>query len=225
MLWSTALALCMAASCGTHPRKLKVLMIGDSITDGSSGTGATYAAQLSKRLQGKHEILNVAVGGSTTRDWANRAPTMPYVDQARGLFDAQVPALAPFDVVTVMLGTNDALGFFETAPLSADEYEASLSTLIQRLLELGASRVVLVSPPPYCEHPGLPEARARLHAYARRMRGLCARDTHLVCGPDPLRLVDPVRDYDGTKDCIHPLEAGHRKVADALAAVLADLAE
>jgi lysophospholipase L1-like esterase len=113
--------------------------------------------------------------------------------------------------VTVLLGTNDALGYFELEPTPPEIYRTAIGELAANLLADGAGRVLLLTPTPLFEYPDL---EALLQGYREAIFELCgAPGDALLCGPDAWALLG--RDDFAAGD-VHPNAFGHAKLAAAL---------
>jgi len=174
-------------------------------------------------------VIARGVGGSTTLDWVGPTVGIPYAE----LEDALVPLFEgiavpdlPTEIVIILLGTNDAIGYWEDSPVSPDEFSRNVELLTRRLLDRGAGRVVLVPPPP--QHHAPREVRLRLFGYRAAIERLCrvmssewsADLPPVLCGPNLLDLLGP---EDFEKDDVHPNEQGHRRIAEAVAETIEGL--
>lgn len=212
---------------------IEVLLIGDSITEGfiSGPEGLTrscveercWAAQLTTRLGQGYRVIERGVGGATTLDWAGPAVGIPYAE----IEGSPVPLLEGLaaedlaaEIAVILLGTNDATGFVEDAPIPPDEYGRKLELLTRRLLDRGTDHVVLVHPPPQRDAPA--EVQTRLTAYGLAIERLCQSSPSepscerpaVVCGPN---LLDQLGPEHFEKNDIHPNAAGHRRIAETVA--------
>jgi lysophospholipase L1-like esterase len=194
-----------------------VLLIGDSITAGqvSQPLGPPFWQLLADDLGSGYEVTNVACGGTTARDWSvtwgnGLCGGQGYIG-SRLLLDRAVPEL-PARVVTVMLGTNDSVGFFEpdNTPTQPDDYAAALEEIVATLLAEGALRVMLMTPPPMFHNA---DALDRLAAYREEVLALCGDEPRLVCGPDVFTLLQAADFQAGN---VHPNRYGHEKISNAL---------
>lgn len=198
-------ALVAAAACASGCRRpVQVLLVGDSITAGVVGGagGAPFAERLGTLLGDDYVLLNIAEGGSSANDWASPR-----------LAD-RIPAPAP-RIASILLGTNDAMGFLEESRLSADAYERALGDLIERLIARGVERVVLMTPP-----RGRLDTLPLVAGYRRRIFRLCTTRPEVLCGPDVFSLLDRQLDFgllEGPGRDVHPNGRGHEKIAVALA--------
>jgi len=211
-----------------------VLLIGDSITEGfvsgpdgvdtECGGGLCYAARLDTLLGERFTVVNAGVGGATTVDWTGNVPGIPYIDvdgAATPIFDALAAPNLPTDIVVILLGVNDAIGFFEVAPTTPDAYAANLGKLIGRVTSRGAEKVILATPTPLFAFDEI--IRDRLSQYSEAIHALCMMHVDVVCGPDLLSILTP-EDFEGGVD-IHPNAHGHERIASALAESITSVPE
>jgi lysophospholipase L1-like esterase len=224
MRWLPIAAFLLLAllACG-EPRRdpVRVVLLGDSITEGAARPAVSYSELLVTQLGDSWEIVNIGAGGTSSRDWTPRSPPMKregiVVVLPRPFRTRAIPAL-PADVVTVLLGSNDAAAFYEPRPVSPEEYRAALEEIIASLLQHGAGSVMLLTPPPRCG----PVVNARLAEYREAVIELCRAGAAVVCGPDLFELMD-LSHFD---DCdVHPNAGGHALIARELAAALREHAQ
>jgi len=125
----------LASTFLPHQARAQVLLIGDSITQGGvSGTpaGPPYADVAATELGASFDVHNLGCGGSTSLDW------LPYIGVTicPGIFvdlwQQRIAPNTPADIATIMLGTNDATGFFEpeNQPVAPADYAAALEAII-----------------------------------------------------------------------------------------------
>ncbi len=218
-----ALVLALAPALvfgGSEPAaaQTRVVLVGDSITAGAvSGGGTPYADVLATALGAGWQVINEGCGGSTSNDWDPGTPAFPFC----AALGAEVLPHLPADYVTIMLGTNDATGFYEPTPVGTPipvpTYAAHLQAIVTALQAAGAGKVVLMTPPARCE--SAPQAvRDRLAGYRAEVLTACLTTPGLICGPDVYDLLDPVADAEGCD--VHPNAGGHAKLGLALAAKL-----
>lgn len=200
--------------------QISVLMIGDSITEGvqSSPSAEPYTAVAAKVLGQRFTVTQIGCGGATTWDWS----LLGGVTLCGGrlwkpnVYESLARPNLPADVVTVMLGTNDATGFYEPAPISPDAYRTNLANLVTHLLNDGAGKVMLMPPPHMCESANEDVIR-RLEAYRTIVRTMCNTRAGVVCGPDVYTLLNE-DDFQGCD--IHPNGLGHRTLGIAIAEMI-----
>jgi len=200
----------------------RVLLIGDSITEGTvSGTpGSPYAAVVATDLGPEFDVLNLGCGGASSFDWRPDTGVTICGGLFIDLWAQRVLPNVPAEIATVMLGTNDATGFFEPAPLTGDNYAANIEAIVDGLHAAGVDQVMLMTPPARCT--SAPQAvRDRLADYRLRIFTLCLVKPGVVCGPDVYKLLDPVADSFSCN--VHPNAQGHAKLGHALADAVEDL--
>lgn len=192
-----------------------VVLLGDSITFGlvSEPIGPSYAELLADSLGSDFEVTNIGCGGTSSLDWTRSRGdaicggvgfVLPDLYEGRAL-----PTL-PADLVTIMLGTNDAIGFFEPGIVAVADYRAAILEIATSLLLDGADQVMLMTPPPNFVS-ALPESF--LVQYRAQVLDICgAPGDAILCGPDVYVLLGP-SDFGNS---IHPNGAGNAKIASAL---------
>ena len=215
-----ALPLCARAD------PIRVVLVGDSITAGdvSAPSGASYATLLAESLGPGFTVTNLGCGGTSSLDWTpSRGGVFCGGEVERpNLYDALAQPQLPAALVTILLGTNDAIGFEESARTDPWAYTVAIAELSGNLLADGAAQVMLMTPPP--NFAGRGAARSLLARYRNAIIALCGSPGDaVVCGPDVYALLDP---EDFAAGDIHPNESGQAKIADALHdAVLAAIPE
>lgn len=201
-------------------RRTSILMIGDSITEGvqSNPSAEPYTTVAAKLLGKEFTVTQVGCGGATTWDWSLLGGVTLCGGQSwdRNVYEARARPNLPADMVTVMLGTNDATGFFEPAPISPDEYHENLANLVTNLLNDGAGQVMLMPPPPMCESTNV-DVIIRLEAYRTIVGVMCSTTEGVVCGPDVYTLLNE-DDFQGCD--VHPNGLGHLTLGIAVAKMI-----
>ncbi len=140
-----------------------------------------------------------ARAGTTTNDW------LPGAGRIEGL--VRVPR-----VVAILLGTNDTWRTNNTP----DEVVGNLKKIIHYYFKLGASRIVLSTPPPWPESQ--PQYAKRLRSTADAIREFClVPNDDIDCGPDLNRLLGPEHMEAGG---IHMNALGHQLFAEELIPLL-----
>jgi lysophospholipase L1-like esterase len=210
-----ALALLLAAgSASAQDEPLSVVLLGDSITYGIMGgtPGIPYADLLSIGLASTHEFTNIGCGGTSTPMWTiSEGTNLCLGTQPATIFETfAIPAL-PADFVTIMLGTNDSVGFFLPDVVTGPEYKKHMMEIVGNSLYFGARTVVMMSPPPKCGL-GL-GSDPYLRAYRVAAYEICSAHPDVVCGPDIYSVLDST-DFENCG--VHPNQQGHSKIAMAL---------
>jgi lysophospholipase L1-like esterase len=216
------LAIVLALLALPEPMLARVLLIGDSITQGAvSGTpGFPYAEIVGIQLGPDFEVTNLGCGGASSFDWRPDTGVTICGGLWINLWAERVLPNLPAEMATIMLGTNDATGFFEPAPLTGDSYIANIGAIVDGLQAAGVPQVVLMTPPARCTTA--PQAvRDRLADYRLRIFTMCLTKPGVVCGPDVYKLLDPVADFASCD--VHPNAQGHSKLGNALADDVEDL--
>ncbi len=192
-----------------------VLVLGDSHSLGMvKGGGPSFFFLLGRELGRDYELRLSACPGSTVLDWTRESPVEARCSMA-GAYDSLARPNLPADVAIVLLGTNDAAGFGEAAPLSTRRYANAMRELVNALLGDGVRRVVLVPPPPSAGPFAGSERRTRLAAYGRALRALADEEERISTGPDLLELIEVGTHLE--PGAVHLNAAGHRLVAERLA--------
>lgn len=199
-----------ASLAGAEP--LNWVITGDSITHGLLHTqgGRSYPEHLHELIRGelgrvRDVVINTAISGNRIID---------ILDD----WDRRVASWHP-DLVTLMIGTNDASDGGPRAVTGADEYSSSVHDFVVRVRALGA--VPVLQTPPTIDTANAPE-RARIAEFADAVRDVAAsedvilvdqhaRFTHLGNGGVPWGLMG---------DPFHPNAAGHAALALELANAL-----
>jgi acyl-CoA thioesterase-1 len=213
-------------------RRLTVVALGDSITNGAGAFGVTgvtafrglVKARLAEALAREVVVLNAGVNGDI-------AP------QALERLERDVLAPQP-DIVTVMFGVNDAgyyrpetNGFADTPRVELARFRRCMDTITDRILGAGAKVVLLTPLPMNCHYWGtnLPAYVENGLNYLVRQYAQASRE---VAAERRVPLVDTYAHFEshpGTEDLvpdgIHPNPEGHRLIADLLFPVLLDMAK
>ncbi len=198
-------------------------MLGDSITEGqfSGPIGQSWAQILQSKncagLLGKNslkqrpiEIHNVGLGGTTSLDWSLSYPatwSAPY-NSTGSMFQLRAQPHLPTDIVLLMLGTNDAVGFGKSAPTTPNEFEFYMREIVTNLLNLGVKKIILMNPPKRF-YDG-PAVDARLKSYKLALDRIDNDFANVEMGPDFYNLLDTTH-FEGMD--VHPNQKGYREMA------------
>jgi len=202
---------------------LRIVALGDSITNGAGLAGVTESdafrdivrRELAKRLGSKVEVVNAGVNGDIVTLAAERLK--------RDVLDCKP------DIVTVMFGGNEAgfyrpetKGFADTPRVDRAEFKATLAKIVDRIQAEGITVVLMTCPPMTDRYGGRHLAAYKKHGinflvkdYAQAMRDVAAEKR--------VELVDVYRSFDQAPsrldffpDGLHPDARGHRVIADLL---------
>ena len=203
------------AQPGDGPDRVSVVLLGDSITEGimSGPPGIPYADLLAIGLANTHDFANIGCGGTSTPMWTlSQGTTACRGWNPATLFETFAIPNLPADFLTIMLGTNDSVGFFLPAVVTPGEYKDHMQEIIDDSLFYGARTIVLMSPPPKCEElngASIP----LLEDYRIAAYEICSQHPDVLCGPDVYTILDET-DFEGCN--LHPNQSGHAKIAQAL---------
>jgi len=206
---------------------LRVLMIGDSITAGVRVTSSqSYPGLLAEWLGADYEIVERGCSSTTTSMWLPPDGSSPTGgvwcrnQQPASIYGAFAQAELPADIVTVMLGTNDALFTW----ISDQDYASNLEEIVAALLDEGAGTVVLMTPP---DHPDPQDWQGpyRLRLLGTRVRMICESMPGVVCGPDVYELLSDPSYFSRVAGefNVHPNAAGHALIAEHLHDLIVEL--
>ena len=205
------------ASCGQSGGSLRIMPLGDSITEGESGHN-TYRRVLWQRLQGAGcdvDFVGTKFGVSSGyRNSPSKSPPNGDFDlDHEGYWDYQVNELLPFvassvaaaqpDIVLIHVGTNDVL-----AGQSAAGIAGEISSLINTLRS-GKSDVYIV----LAKIIPAASSTAGTSALNRQIDGIAAR---LNTAASPVVVVDQASGYSTADnyDGVHPAPSGENKLGN-----------
>ncbi|WP_181787373.1 SGNH/GDSL hydrolase family protein [Streptomyces phytophilus] len=203
-----------AAVPGAAADGVRIMPLGDSITDGYTFYPGSYRVELWRRLAADGRtadfVGSLANGPAELADRDHEGHTGWRIDQLDAHTDAWLQQSDP-RTITLLIGTNDLNQNHDIA-----NAPARLSALIDRVRAAKPQCELFVGTVPPQSSAGLEE---RVRAYNAELPGVVSRKgphTHLVPIYDALTTAD-------LGDGIHPTEAGYRKMAafwyDALRAV------
>lgn len=171
------------------------LFLGDSITHGLvytygyAGTPQLFEKFLKDDL-GRTEdvVINTAVSGAHT------VSTLNHIEQR---MEKYIP-----DVVTIMLGTNDPYpdpkDIDAALPISADQYETNLKTIIARIREINSESVIILrSPTPMTADDG---RKAGVLVNLERMKKVAAEDPQLIYVDQYTEVNEALQTYEWLDD-------------------------
>lgn len=197
----------------TAAEPLKVVFLGDSITEGGVSP-AGYVTLIAEALKQRHsgqacEVIGAGVSG-------NKVPDL----QAR--LDRDVLSHKP-DVVVIYIGINDVWHSLSGEGTPIEKFESGLVDLIGRI-QAGGSRVILCTPSVIGEaHSGSNELDAKLDEYSAVSRKLAPRHGAMLLDLRQMfnaelknRNPDDKRAGVLTTDGVHLNDAGNQFVSDCM---------
>jgi len=195
-----------------------ILFQGDSVTDCSRdredfhGLGGGYPLYVSQLLGGHVKVLNRGISGHRAKDLAAR-------------WREDCLALDP-DIVSILIGINDVWRRYDSNdPTSDAAFEASYRKLLEPLAERGV-KTLLIQPFLLDVSESVTAMREDLtgkQAVVRRLAGefgdkIVLLDADALFREAAADTGNPPAHYAG--DGVHPTQAGHRVLAEAIIPLL-----
>jgi lysophospholipase L1-like esterase len=200
----------------------RIVFAGDSITAANIYGGLTdpilggpvtgYAPKTIASLPSRYPAFsftcwNEGVNGTKTTDWT-------------GWVGSKITTHAP-DIVTLMLGTNDAA---QDVGISLAAFETNLRSIINSIFAYNpAIKIVLLTPPPVYEgKPTSTRTNAVTTNYAQRVRDIAASiGGNVILGETWNPIIAHAGDANYPDwwyptDGIHPMQMGHNTIYDAV---------
>ena len=154
--------------------------------------------------------VNDGVNGATTASWAENHEGSPLYNLLEDIAHGAV-----YNVVSIMLGTNDA----NIDGTSAADYQTNLQTTITALVGAGINKIVL-NQPPYLKTESLVGANATLGTYNAALANLVTANPGIVVLGDmaaySIFAANAATYYQA--DGVHPNDAGATALATLWAA-------
>jgi len=182
-------------------RESRIVLMGDSITEGWRGTLQPEGPEMGAFFPGK-PYINRGISGQTTPQMLVR-------------FRQDVIALHP-TVVVILAGTNDLAG--NTGETTLEAVEDNLTSMCE-LARLHGIRVVLASVLPAVEYPWRPglQPAPKIAALNHWMRTYAAAHHHIYLDLySPMATPQGAMRPDLTPDGVHPNRAGYELMAHLL---------
>lgn len=214
MFKSVVLILSLFLAINAHSEK-KILLIGDSITFGqySGDVASSWADIITEHYKGKYTIINAGLSGSSSYDWTTSNPSVwmePYSKQG-SIFNERALSNLPADVVFVMLGTNDSVGFMKPYPTSPIGFSLNMHELFVNLVKNGAKKIVVMLPPK--RFYDVEDVDIRLLKYQKSILGYRHSFSEIVIGPNFYELMTP-NHFEGID--VHPNKLGYEFMANEI---------
>lgn len=150
MVWSIHFVVCLWLICRLTTAGKRIVCIGDSITRSGACQKESYVDIVTRLLGSQHHVLNAAVRGRALMKEA-------YLNNLHGngsywaTEEWQTALHSQADIVTIMLGTNDAKSFNwnHVQQEQGDFYTLDYVDMVLRLRAQNSStRIVAMIPPP-----------------------------------------------------------------------------
>jgi len=196
----------------------RVVLIGDSITFGRQSKGFeelnlsySYARLLPEYYPPIHRFHVAACGGMQVRNLTS--DPLLYCANGQGnvmsgnIYDMKIKPYLPAKFVSIMLGTNDSIGWGFPSGLgvaTAQIYEINMRLLVQKLRDDGAYHVQLITPP----YTGSAVPDALIDQYHTALTDICNDFSWISCGPDFRTILVPRGAYFDWGS-LHPNIWGH----------------
>jgi lysophospholipase L1-like esterase len=119
----------------------------------------------------------------------------------------------PAEIVVILLGSNDAVGFSEERPLTPQVYAQAMQKLVRRVQRDGGQRLLLLGPPPNPLARG--RGAQRLRDYPKALAALAEQEPNVYMGPNLQEFIDLEEHFGGRR--VHMNAVGHRLIGERLA--------
>lgn len=208
---------------------MRVLIFGDSITQGYWDTEGGWADKLRRRYdklqvrdfnKDQPTIFNLGISADTSREILARA-------------EAEVEARTWHDIlpiVIVQIGINDSYGDGKAVAVPLDEYKGNLIAIIEKLKPISA-KVIFVGLSVCNEDQTTPVAwgeyyytNQNIKAYEDQMRSV-AREQGVAFIPVFERFLEATKSEELLADGLHPNNKGHQVIFDIVKPELVNLIE
>lgn len=232
-----ALWLVLVCALPLQAKGLKVLFIGDSITDGAWGRSGGSQKSSEERNHGdKNHIYGHSYMFLCAAHYESRYPERDYQFYNRGIsgytltdleqrWERDVTSLCP-DILSILVGTNDVQAALDrNEPMDISTWEQRYRALLDRALQVNPKMKIIIGIP-FAANVGkmkksvnYPQRQQQLEACGQALRRVAA-DYHALLLPyDALfasLLQGPPSDRDTywIWDGIHPTPAGHHRMAE-----------
>jgi lysophospholipase L1-like esterase len=208
-----AVLLLVGVATALWPTPTRLVVLGDSHVEGprSKPRGSSFVEVLREELGWSYEVVAAGCPGSTTHDWTKDGPSLGC--SVRNAYPELGRPLLPAEIVVILLGTNDAVGYLEEQPFTPEVYAQTMQELVRRVRRDGGQRVLLLGPPP--NPRAWKRAAHRLQEYPKALAALAEQEPNVYMGPDLQEFINFEEHFEGRR--VHMNGVGHRLVGERLA--------
>jgi lysophospholipase L1-like esterase len=208
-----AVLLLVGVATALWPTPTRLVVLGDSHVQGprSKPRGSSFVEVLREELGWSYEVVAAGCPGSTTHDWTKDGPSLGC--SVRNAYPELGRPHLPAEIVVILLGTNDAVGYLEEQPFTPEVYAQTMQELVRRVQRDGGQRVLLLGPPP--NPRAWKRAARRLQEYPKALAALAEQEPNVYMGPDLQEFINFEEHFGGRK--VHMNGVGHRLVGERLA--------
>ena len=210
---AAAVLLLVGAATALWSTRTTLVVLGDSHVEGrqSEPRGPSFVEVLREELGWSYEVVAAGCPGSATHDWTHDGPSLGC--SMLNAYPALGQPLLPAEIVVILLGTNDAVGYLEEKPLDPPVYAQAMQKLVRRVQRDGGQRILLLGPPP---NPlAWMRAPQRLRDYSEALAALAEQEPGVYMGPDLHEFIDLKEHFGGR--AVHMNAMGHRLIGERLA--------
>jgi len=193
--------------------RTRLVVLGDSHVEGlqSSPQGSSFVEVLREELGWSYEVVAAGCPGSTTHDWTHDGPSLGC--SLRNAYPELGRPHLPAEIVVILLGTNDAVGYGEERPFTPQVYAQTMQELVRRVRRDGGRRILLLGPPP--NPRAWRRGAQRLQQYPKALAALAEQEPNVYMGPDLQEFINFEEHFEGRR--VHMNAAGHRLIGERLA--------
>jgi lysophospholipase L1-like esterase len=208
-----AVLLLIGAATALWTTRTKVVVLGDShVTGGQSKPhGPSLVEVLREELGPRYEVVAAGCPGSSAHDWTQDGPSLAC--SLRNAYPEVGRPHLPAEIVVILLGSNDAVGFSEERPLTPQVYAQAMQKLVRRVQRDGGQRLLLLGPPPNPLARG--RGAQRLRDYPKALAALAEQEPNVYMGPNLQEFIDLEEHFGGRR--VHMNAVGHRLIGERLA--------
>lgn len=203
----------------SNGRKLKIAMVGDSITEGvgvENKASESYPAQMQAILGKQYDVGNFGKSGAFALSENSPYNVKPKSNYYPNTVQYTASKMFNPDVVVIMLGINDIRSL--TCDEAKEQFKASLARLAKEYCEMESVQKVYIATPVFVPKD------ATLYQFAGGLQDL-EKEIAAEIGLDVIDIYEMTKDYLNvlmhyTKDRLHPEKQAYKEIARACCAVL-----